>query len=124
MARAIYEKSDPNLEPGEARCPGPSTQDILASDADNPAQALLEARYEFLGDQDIAYSRYTSQSFYDLEMEKMWTKTWQWTCRVEQVPQSGDYYVYDIGHFSVIVIRGDDKVIRAFVKSVPNPAAM
>ena len=29
MVCEIYEKSDPYLQPGEARCPGPSAQDIL-----------------------------------------------------------------------------------------------
>ncbi|HIG40986.1 MAG TPA: aromatic ring-hydroxylating dioxygenase subunit alpha [Gammaproteobacteria bacterium] len=120
MARNIYQKSESDLKPGEARCPGPNVQDVLISDADNPPQALREQRYEFLGDQDIAYSRYTSQAFFDLEMEQLWTKTWQWACRVEQIPGTGDYSVYDIGKFSVIVIRGDDNVIRAFINSCPH----
>ena len=120
VSRDIYLESPPELEPGEARCPGPTPQDILVSDADNPAQALRQAQYEFLGDEDIPYSRYTSQAFHDREMEKLWTKTWQWACRAEQIPGTGDYTVYEIGNYSVIVIRGEDKVIRAFVNSCPH----
>lgn len=120
MVQDIYRKSEPDLKPGVARCPGPSAQDILASDADNPPQVLLDSNYEFLGDQDIAFSRYTSQAFYDLEMKELWTKTWQWTCREEQIQDQGDYYIYDVGNFSIIVLRGDDGRIRAFINSCPH----
>jgi phenylpropionate dioxygenase-like ring-hydroxylating dioxygenase large terminal subunit len=120
MAGDIYKEGDPTLAAGEARCPGPNVQDILNSDGDNPAQALLQSNFEFPGDHDLPYSRYTSQAFFELEMDKLWTKTWQWACREEQIPGSGDYSVYDIGQYSVIVIRGDDKVIRAFVNSCPH----
>lgn len=120
MSRDIYQAADPNLAPGDARCPGPSARDIIARDGDQPPAPLLEERYEYLGNDDIPWDRYTSQAFYDLEMEKMWTKTWQWACREEHVPNAGDYYVYDIGPYSVIVIRGDDLCIRAFVNSCPH----
>ena len=120
MSLDIYQPSDPDLDPGAARCPGPSAQDIIATDGDSPPKPLTSQSYEFLGDADIPWSRYTDQAFYDLEMEKMWTKTWQWACREEHIPKQGDYYVYDIGDYSVIVIRGDDNKIRAFVNSCPH----
>ena len=34
--------ADPSLAPGEARCPGPSMQDILDADGDNPPAAMRE----------------------------------------------------------------------------------
>lgn len=120
MALDIFAKSDTTLTPGDARCPGPSTQDIIASDQGATPEPLLAQKYAFLGDEDIPWNRYTSQSFYDLEVEKMWSRTWQWTCREEHIPNAGDYYVYDIAHFSVIVIRGEDAQIRAFVNSCPH----
>ena len=116
----IYQASDTSLPAGDARCPGPSAQDIIARDSDQPPASLLASNYSYLGDEDLALDRYTSQDFYDLEMEKMWTKVWQWACREEHIPNPGDYYVYDIGDYSVIVIRGDDKLIRAFVNSCPH----
>ena len=120
MALDIFAKSDTALAPGDARCPGPSAQDIIASDQGTTPEPLLAQKYAFLGDEDIPWNRYTSQSFYDLEVEKMWSRTWQWTCREEHIPNTGDYYVYDIAHFSVIVIRGEDSKIRAFVNSCPH----
>ena len=120
----IYQPSDPALAPGEARCPGPGPQDVLARDGDNPAAALRAQAYRYLGNADLPFARYTSQAFYDLEMEKLWTKTWQWACREEHIPGVGDYYVYDIGHYSVLVIRGSDTHIRAFVNACPHPWAI
>ncbi|MEM9621541.1 MAG: aromatic ring-hydroxylating dioxygenase subunit alpha [Pseudomonadota bacterium] len=116
----IYAQSDPRLEPGEARCPGPSAQDIIATDADHPPAALTQQSYTFLGDEDIPWSRYTSEEFYQLELDKMWCKTWQWACREEHIPNAGDYYVYDIAHYSVIVIRAQDQKIHAYVNSCPH----
>ena len=122
MSTDIYAPSDPSLAPGEARCPGPDPQDLIASDGANTPDALKAQAYKFLGDDDLSIDRYTSQAFYDLEMEKMWSKTWQWACREEHIAEPGDYYVYDIGDWSVLVIRGDDQVIRAFVNSCPHRA--
>ena len=115
----IYAPSDPALAPGEARCPGPSAQDVLAADGDTPAP-LASSRYEFLGDADISWDRYTSEEFLQLEIEHVFRKTWQWVCREEHVPNPGDYYVYDLCDDSVFVIRGDDGELRAFVNSCPH----
>lgn len=122
MKNDIYALSDASLAPGDARCPGPTAQDIIARDGDTPPDALRTQAYEFLGDADLPLQRYTSQAFYDLEMERMWCKTWQWACREEHVPNIGDYYVYDIGEWSVLAIRGDDNQIRAFANSCPHRA--
>ena len=120
MKPDIYAKSDPTLAPGEARCPGPSPRDILEADSGGADAALLAEKYEFLGDTDLPITRYTSPAFYEQEMQQMWTKTWQWACREEHVPKPGDYYVYDIGDYSVMIVRGNDTQIRAFVNSCPH----
>lgn len=112
--------SDPALAPGEARCPGPSMQDILDTDGDNPPPAMREQAYTFLGDEDLPFARYTDPAFHDLEMERLWPNVWQWACREEHIPGAGDRYVYDVGHHSVLVVRGDDMAIRAFINSCPH----
>jgi phenylpropionate dioxygenase-like ring-hydroxylating dioxygenase large terminal subunit len=120
MAFDIYQVGDTALPPGEARCPGPSPKDIITAETDAPSSALLAERYEYLGSDDIAFERYTSQAFFDAEMERMWSRTWQWACREEHIPDSGDYHVYDVGPYSVIVIRDDAAAIRAYVNSCPH----
>ena len=93
------------LRPGEARCPGPSVQDIVARDVKAAPQVLREENYRFLGEQDIDFKRYTSPEQFAREMDAIWPKVWQWACREEHIPQVGDYYVYEIGPHSVLVVR-------------------
>lgn len=93
------------LEPGAARCPGPSVQDIIASDAMPAPEILRSSRYEFLGDQDISYSRYISPDFFQQELDELWPRVWQWACRLEHIPEVGDYYVYELGTRSFIIVN-------------------
>lgn len=101
-------------KPGEARCPGPSTRDIIAADRGGAPAHLLEESYEFLGDGDIDFSRYTSHEFFDREMEQMWLKVWQWACREEEIPEPGDFTTYEIADRSVLIVRTEDGGIKAY----------
>ncbi len=103
--------------PGVARCPGPTIQEIVHRRGQQIPLALAEQPYRFLGNHDIPFERYTSRAFFDLEMKKMWPRVWQWTCREEQIPKPGDYYVYDVGPHSLIVTRTEAGDIRAFVNA-------
>jgi nitrite reductase/ring-hydroxylating ferredoxin subunit len=108
------------MKPGDARCAGaPSVQDVLCTDADRalqPDSYRLDA-HRFLGDEDIAFERYTSRAFFNAEMDRMWTRTWQWACREEHIPEAGDYYVYDIGPYSLIVTRIDGGGSKAYINA-------
>ncbi|MFA5494765.1 MAG: hypothetical protein WC247_08295 [Porticoccaceae bacterium] len=48
-------------------------------------------------DDYIDHRRFTSAEFAHLEGERLWTSTWHWACREEEIPRVGDYLVYDIG---------------------------
>ena len=109
--------SDKIQQPGKARASGPSVADTLISDRYQPPPPLLDSHYEFLGDKDISFDRYISEEFFQREMQAMWPKAWQWACREEHVPDVGDTYVYDIGPYSIIVVRSSDETIEAFLNS-------
>lgn len=100
---------------GEARAKGPSIADIITTDAITGPSPLLESQYRFLGDADIPSERYTSREYFDQEMAQLWPKTWQWACREEHLQDDGDHYVYDIGNYSVIVVRVDANTIKAYL---------
>ncbi len=106
-----------SLKPGEARCPGPSAKDIIDADVLKAPDALTVHSYEFLGDEDIPFSRYTSQEFLDREVDKMWTKVWQWACREEHIPEIGDYIVYDIADFSFLIVHTGTREYKAYYNS-------
>lgn len=120
MGFDIDQPNDSTLPSGTARSPGPSTQDMIATDRGDLPDALRQEQAAYLGDNDLPWSRYTSTEFYDLEMSRMWSKTWQWACRSEQLAQKGDFYVYDIGHYSVLIVRESTEKIRAFINSCPH----
>jgi len=107
---------------GHSRAPGPSVADTLAADRRPPPAPLLESSYQFLGDADIPTERYTSSAFFQREMERVWGRTWQWACREEHVADVGDTYVYDIGSWSVIVVRSGEDRIEAFRNSCTHRA--
>ncbi len=100
--------------PGQARSAGPSVADTFRSDTVAPPAPLMDQRYQFLGDDPIPATRYTCPDFAQRETEAVWARTWQWVCREEHIPDAGDNYVYDIGPFSIVVVRGEDGAIRAF----------
>ena len=65
-------------------------------------------------------SRYTSQAFFDLEMERLWPRVWQVACREEEIPSAGDFLEYTIGDQSILVVRSDDEGIKAFFNACPH----
>src|SRR5581483_3994024 len=65
-------------------------------------------------DTSIPPPRYYDSGFAALEYERMWSRTWQMACRLEEIPAPGDFVEYVIGDQSVIVVRVDDATIRAY----------
>lgn len=103
------------LGEGEDRCPAePSTQDIIARDRVKAPDWVCSQSYKYLGDEDISLDRYYDRDFEQREYDRMWSRTWQFVCREEHIPEVGDYYVYDIGARSFIITRVADDQIKAF----------
>lgn len=105
---------DRDQEPGQARCPAISTQEIIAKDKVGAPGWVRSESYEFLGDEDISTSRYLDPAYAKAEFERLWTRTWQFACREEHIPEVGDYHVYDLGHYSFIVTRVSATEIKAY----------
>mgnify|MGYP005611203195 CR=1 FL=1 len=68
----------------------------------------------YLGDADVPYTNYTSAEYAQAEYDHMWSKVWQWACHVDHIPESGDYYVYDVGPHSALIVRTTDGTIKAY----------
>ncbi|MGO9925249.1 MAG: aromatic ring-hydroxylating oxygenase subunit alpha [Mycobacterium sp.] len=62
----------------------------------------------------VPAERYYSPAFAALEIERMWPKVWQVACMVDHIAQPGDYFEYRCGPYGVLMVRGDDGVLRAF----------
>ncbi|MBV8984511.1 MAG: aromatic ring-hydroxylating dioxygenase subunit alpha, partial [Acidimicrobiia bacterium] len=62
----------------------------------------------------VPKERYFDRGFYDLECELLWPRVWQMACRLEEVPEPGDFVEYEILDQSLIVLRVDATDVRAF----------
>jgi|TARA_B110000240_G_scaffold189670_1_gene229933 phenylpropionate dioxygenase-like ring-hydroxylating dioxygenase large terminal subunit len=58
--------------------------------------------------------RYTSREFAELEFEHMWTKVWLLLGRESEMQSPGDWQREDVGSESILMVRQDDKTIKAF----------
>jgi phenylpropionate dioxygenase-like ring-hydroxylating dioxygenase large terminal subunit len=58
--------------------------------------------------------RYTGVEQHRLEVERMWSRTWQLACLDTDVPDPGDFYEYVIGDWSILVVRTEDGSLRAY----------
>jgi nitrite reductase/ring-hydroxylating ferredoxin subunit len=58
----------------------------------------------------VPAGRYYDQEFYDLEVEKLWPHVWQMACRLEQIPNVGDWVEYSNVGKSVLVVNTKDGV--------------
>ena len=97
--------------------PAPSIRALQEATNEASRYPLNVEAYKHLGYEDIPYERYTSPEFFQREMDKVWTKTWQWACREENIREVGDYVVYDIGKYSILVVRSAADEIKAFYNS-------
>jgi choline monooxygenase len=57
---------------------------------------------------------YTSQSFFELEREQVFARSWIPVALADEVPGPGDYLVVEVAGRSVIVCRNPDGALRAF----------
>jgi phenylpropionate dioxygenase-like ring-hydroxylating dioxygenase large terminal subunit len=56
---------------------------------------------------------YTAPGWYERECETIFFREWLMAARAEEIPEPGDYLRLDIVGEPVLLVRGDDRVIRA-----------
>jgi len=64
--------------------------------------------------------RYYDRDFMREEWEKVFCKSWLLACSVSDVAEPGDFYKFDIGPESIIVVRGDDGEVHAHYNACPH----
>lgn len=62
----------------------------------------------------VPADRYYSAEFARLEVERMWPRVWQVACTLDHVAEPGDFFEYRCGPHSVVIVHGDDGMLRAF----------
>src|ERR1700740_2528819 len=61
----------------------------------------------------IPARRYNDEAFFEIEQQKLWPRVWQMACRLEEIPEVGDYVEYTLFEKSIIVVNTTAGV-RAF----------
>ena len=68
--------------------------------------------YVDFGTKRVNPDRYISQDFMDNEWENVWTKTWLMACSSSDIKNLGDYFNFNIGKESIIVMRSSENTTR------------
>ena len=79
----------------------------------DPPLALTADRFGIRAD-FVPKESYISRDFLELEKRKLWPKVWQIACREEEIPNVGDYVVYEIAGESILVVRAAPGVIKSY----------
>lgn len=106
MTRTVENRSD--------RSPGASYQDLVAQDSREVPEFLRGESDPDFGLADIPAHHYFSREIHELEKERIWRRTWQFACREERIPDTGDTEVYDIAGISVLIVRTAPGEIKAY----------
>ncbi len=102
---------------GVERSPGLTYQEVLDMDTRPVPDVLREQRVPDLATDPIPISRYTDAAFFREEVEKVWLRVWQFACREEDIPNPGDFAIYDVVGKSLLIVRQKDGAIKAFANS-------
>lgn len=60
---------------------------------------------------------YTSAEFYQREVERVFFREWNFVGRADVIPNAGDYFTLEFAGVPLIVVRGEDRVVRALGNS-------
>jgi nitrite reductase/ring-hydroxylating ferredoxin subunit len=62
----------------------------------------------------VPKQRYYDPEFFAMEAELFWPRVWQMACRLDEIPDIGDYAEYVILDQSIIVVRTSDTDVKAY----------
>jgi choline monooxygenase len=66
---------------------------------------------------------YTSEELYQLELKSVFAYSWQMVARIDQVSKPGQYATADIAGEPIVVVRGNDNILRGFFNVCRHHAA-
>ena len=85
-------------------------------DSYNPSAPLEDAW-------TIPGSWYTDERLYQLELQTVFARSWQMVGRIDQVAEPGHYITTEIAGEPIVIVRGNDKVLRGFFNVCRHHAA-
>ncbi|MBV45551.1 MAG: Rieske (2Fe-2S) protein [Rhodobiaceae bacterium] len=99
---------------GTDRSAGVTYQELLDEDS-REVPAIFRVQNPLPpGPTKVPAERYYSKEFHDLEVEKVWKRVWQMACHEDDIPNVGDYNVYNIARLSFLIVRSAEDEFKAF----------
>jgi phenylpropionate dioxygenase-like ring-hydroxylating dioxygenase large terminal subunit len=68
-------------------------------------QSLEGVPFRVTDPEKVPAKRYYDEAFFELERERLWPHVWQMACRLEEIPEVGDWVEYKILDKSVLVVN-------------------
>jgi len=75
---------------------------------------------EVVRDDFVPKADFIDPAFARQEADHLWPKVWQLACRLEEIPDVGDFVTYEILTDSIIVVRAGPDEVRAFHNVCPH----
>ncbi len=66
---------------------------------------------------------YTDERIFELEKQTIFSRSWQFAARIDQLKKVGDYVTSEIAGEPIVVVRGGDNKLRAFFNVCRHHAA-
>ncbi len=99
---------------GTGRSAGISYDELFDNDTHPVSEVLRRVGEHTPGNTRVPARVYYAQDVHDLEVERLWSRVWQLACLAEEIPEVGDYHVYDIAHLSFLIVRTAPDEIKAY----------
>ena len=80
----------------------------------SPGTKTNSTRGSFPTIPSIPVGRYIDPEFFELEQKHIWCKTWLFAATADEIPEIGNYKLWERTGDSIVIVRGKDQAIRAF----------
>ncbi len=105
------------IQRGLGNAERPLTKDLWAQDSQPPNTAMREVGNIEPQAGSVDFRRYYDPAYFQLELDKLWTKTWLCACREEDLPNIGDRAPFDVGPLSFFIVHSKENEYKAFYNS-------
>lgn len=75
-------------------------------------------------DHFVSAETYTDETILNEERERIFHKCWKFACHESELPNSGDYRTLDHAGVPIVIIRGEEGQVRAFINSCSHRGSL
>lgn len=95
----------------------PSYQDLLDQEKVPVPAALRIDTQPHIPNDLIATDVWTDSGIFEQEVEHLWPRVWQMVCRETALPKAGDFLVYEITRYSILLVRTESGALKGYHNS-------